>query len=137
MAAPHSGTPMAHGRPDNMTENLDWIARAGARAKGRRPDYFEDPATDRTLSILMALVAEVSVVKDRLDTIERLLEQKGSIRRADIEAYAPDADAAYERALSTKEYIARMLRGVQQHMESMQVDEKPLEEVTLELEKLP
>lgn len=137
MAAPHSGTPMAHGRPDRMTENLDWIARAGTRAKGRRPDYFEDPALDRTVSILMAVVAEVSVVKDRLDTIERLLEQKGSINRADIETYAPDRDAAYERALGTKDYIARVLRGVQQHMESMEVDEPSLEDVTKELEKLP
>ena len=48
-----------------MTE-IDWIARSGTRAKGARPKYFDDPAIDRLLSIVMALAGEVAVVKDRL-----------------------------------------------------------------------
>lgn len=119
-----------------MTENLDWIARSGARAKGRRPQYFEDPAVDRLTSIVMAVVAELSVVKDRLDTVERLLDARGTISRADIEAYAPDRDAAYERALGTKAYIARVMRGVQQQMEAMQVAEPTLDDVSRELKDL-
>ena len=34
---------------------LDWIALSGAKARGKRPAYFDDPATDRLLSITMAL----------------------------------------------------------------------------------
>jgi hypothetical protein len=67
-----------------MTGEIDWIARAGAKAKGKRPAYFQDPAIDRMLSITMALVGEVSVMRERLDTIERLLDDKGTISRADI-----------------------------------------------------
>jgi hypothetical protein len=78
-------------------ESVDWIARAGAKAKGRRPDYFEDPAIDRLLSLAMALTAEVSVLRERLDTVERLLEVKGGLNRADIESYMPDARAGEER----------------------------------------
>ena len=52
-----------------MTDDLDWIALAGKRAKGKRPEYFDDFAIDRLMSIVMALVAEVSVVRQRLDTI--------------------------------------------------------------------
>jgi hypothetical protein len=112
---------------------LDWIARAGAKAKGKRPQYFDDPALDRMLSILMAVVGEVSVLKERLDTVERLLDAKGTISRADIEAYEPDREAAYERGLATKEYIARVMRGVQQDMEAMVGDEPPVEQVSREL----
>ena len=54
--------------------SVDWIGRAGTRAKGARPKYFEDPATDRLLSIVMALAGEVAVVKERLDSVERLLD---------------------------------------------------------------
>ena len=46
-----------------MTEGLDWIARSGARAKGKRPAYFDDPGDDQLLSILLALVGEVSVLR--------------------------------------------------------------------------
>lgn len=30
-----------------MTQGLDWIARSGARARGRRPAFFDEPAVDR------------------------------------------------------------------------------------------
>lgn len=102
-----------------MTDEIDWIGRSGKKAKGKRPAYFEDPAIDRTLSIVMALVAEVSVMRERMDTIERLLEAKGSINRADIESYTPDRAAGKERGLLTKAYIARIMRGVQQDMEAL------------------
>ena len=113
--------------------DIDWIARAGKRAKGKRPDFLGDPVSERMLSILMAVVGEVSVVKERLDTVERLLDQKGTISRADIEAYSPDPDAAYARAMLTKDYIARVMRGVQQDMESMQTDERAVSEISTEL----
>ncbi|MGL4541611.1 MAG: hypothetical protein ACRCUI_03775 [Polymorphobacter sp.] len=102
-----------------MTEAIDWIARAGAKAKGKRPAYFEDPATDRLLSIVMAVAGEMSVLRERLDTIERLLETQGSISRADIETYVPDKAAAAERGVLTKSYIARIMRGVQQDLEAL------------------
>jgi hypothetical protein len=108
-----------------LTEDLDWIARAGKKAKGKRPTYFEDPAIDRLLSITMALVGEVSVMRERLDTIERLLDAKGSLSRAEIEAYAPDKAAARERGLLTRAYIARIMRGVQQDLEALEALAEP------------
>ena len=116
-----------------MSEGIDWIARAGAKAKGKRPQYFDNPAIDRTLSILLAVAGEVSVLRERLDTVERLLEAKGTISRADIEAYQPDRDAAYQRGLATKEYVARIMRGVQQDMEAMAASEPPVEDVSRRL----
>jgi hypothetical protein len=117
----------------SMTDDIDWIARAGTRAKGKRPDFLGDPASERMLSILLALAGEVSVLRERLDTVERLLEAKGTIDRADIDAYRPDSDAAYDRGVMTKAYIARILRGMQQEMEAMQATEKPLAEISDEL----
>jgi hypothetical protein len=117
-----------------VTEEIDWIARAGKKAKGKRPAYFEDPALDRTLSIVMALVGEVSVMRERMDTLERLLAAKGSISRADIEAYEPDKAAARERGLITREYIFRVMRAVQQDMEALaELEEPSVEELSEQL----
>jgi hypothetical protein len=109
-----------------MTEEIDWIARAGARAKGRRPDYFEDPALDRLLSLTMALVGEVSVLRERMDTVERLLEAKGTISRADIDAWQPDRAAGEERGIATRAYIARVMRGFQQEVEALEAADPPI-----------
>ncbi len=114
-----------------MTEEIDWIARAGAKAKGKRPAYFEDPAIDRLMSITMALASEVSVMRERMDTIERLLHAKGTISRADIEAYEPDREAGTQRGLLTREFIQRIMRGVQQDMEALdELAEPTVEELS-------
>ncbi len=113
--------------------DVDWIARAGTRAKGARPKYFEDPAIDRLVSVVMALTGEVAVLKERQDTVERLLDTQGTISRADIEAYAPDRVAGHERGLATREFVARVLRGVQQDMESLEMTESSVEDVSRQL----
>lgn len=115
------------------TDQLDWIARSVARAKGKRPDYFDDPAIDSVLSIVLALVAEVSVQRQRADTLERLLEARGLLKRAEIESFAPDATTARERGEATAAYIARVMRGVTQAMEAMAADDPPVEQVSREL----
>ncbi|MEL7188494.1 MAG: hypothetical protein AAGK17_02990 [Pseudomonadota bacterium] len=114
-------------------DEIDWISLAGRKAKGKRPQYFDAPENERMLSILMSLVAEVSVVRERLDTVERLLDERGTISREDIESFEPDRDAAFERGLKTREYIARVMRGVQQSMEAMKESEPDLETVSKDI----
>jgi hypothetical protein len=109
-----------------VTEGIDWVARAGIKAKGRRPEFHDDPAIDRLLSLTMALVGEVSVLRERIDTVERLLETKGSVNRADIEAYVPDSAASEQRGLATRAYIARVMRGFQQEVEALENPDPPI-----------
>lgn len=115
------------------TDELDWIRLSGKRAKGRRPEYFEDRAVDHTLSIVMALVGEVSVLRERNDTLERLIEEHGLLKRADIDAYVPDKVAADERGQATMEYIARIMRGPQQAVEALKTPDRPTDEVIKDL----
>lgn len=103
----------------NSEPSVDWIALAGAKPKGKRPYFFDDPAVERVLAITMAVAQELAVTRERLDTIERLLEKSGALKRADIDAYVPDPAAATERAEWSRAYIARVLRIVQQEMEAL------------------
>jgi hypothetical protein len=72
-------------------------------------------------------------MRERLDTIERLLESKGTLTRADIESYVPDREAAFERGCLTHEYICRVMRAVQQDVASMAAGEPSVEEVRKDL----
>ena len=102
---------------------LDWIHLTGAKPLGKRPYFLDDPAVERVLAITMAVAQEVSVLRERVDTIERLLENGNAIKRADIDAYEPDPAAATERAEWQRMYIARILRIVQQELEALNAPE--------------
>jgi hypothetical protein len=95
----------------------DAIAEAGAKAAGKRP-YFLDEEVEAVLAITMAVAQELAVSRQRVDTLERLLEAKGLLSRSEIETFAPDPAASVERALANQEYIARILRIVQQRNEA-------------------
>lgn len=95
------------------------IVMAGNKSKGGRPYFLEDPAVERVLNISMAIAADLAVLHERLDTIERLLEVKGHLKRAEIEAYVPDDAAAEERQAWHARFSARILRIVQQEVEAV------------------
>lgn len=114
---------------------LDPLALAGAKAKGKRPYFLEQPDTERVLNIVMTLAQEVAVMRERMDTIERLLEKKKTISRKDIERFAPSKAEAAERGLMMQEFIARVLRIVQQEREAIESDDQTSEAVADELAK--
>ena len=117
-----------------MTDTaFDWMAAANKRAKGKRPEFFDDPQDERLLSILMAVVGEVSVLRERMDTVERLLEAKGTVTRKDIDGYTPDKQAAYERGLMIREYIYRVMRGPHQMLQELENPDQPVEEISREM----
>jgi len=88
-------------------------------AKGKRPVYLDDPQVDKLLTIVMALTGELSVQRDRLDTIERLLAAKGILSVAEIDAYEPLEEVAKEREHWRAEYIARILRVLQEPLNTL------------------
>lgn len=80
------------------------------RPKGRRPQLFDDPAIDQLHAAFVALATELSVAFDRIDTLERLLEQRAGVSRAEIEAYRPDDAAGAARAARRADIAERLLR---------------------------
>lgn len=114
--------------------SIDPIKLANSKARGKRPYFFKDPDVERVLAITMAVAGELAVMRERLDTIERLIEQNGVVRREDIERFTPDKAAADERGLWHQDYIARILRIVQQEIEGLAASdrEESAEELTKE-----
>ena len=77
-------------------------------AKGRRPAFYEDPAIDQLFAIVTALTGEISVLFDRLDSVERLLAKTGALSIDAVEAYGPDGPAAAVRAERRDELLRRV-----------------------------
>lgn len=79
-------------------------------AKGRRPFFFPDPNTDKLLSMIAALAGEVAVLRQRVDTHERLADRRGIFSAADVEAYSPAVEVSDERARWRQEFLQRVFR---------------------------
>jgi len=100
--------------------SVDHIADAGRKARGKRPYFFDNVQSEQLLNITMALASELAVTRERLDTVERLLESANVLSQDDIESYVPDGKAVEdERQLWQQEFIARILRIVQQDREAV------------------
>lgn len=93
------------------------------RAKGKRPAYFRDAENDKLLAIIMAVAGELSVLHERLDTVERIVETKGLISKDEIDRYRPDDRVLAEREKWRTEYLERVLRIVRQELESTRTGE--------------
>ena len=89
-------------------------------AKGKRPQYFSDPAIDKLLWVSVTLAQELAVTRERLDSVERLLAARGVLKAGAVDAYAPTPAVAAVRDQGRADFIARVLR----------VGEAELEEVT-------
>jgi len=78
------------------------------RSKGRRPEFYEDPAVDQLFAIVTALTAEVSVLYDRLDTLERVLARTRALKLPDLESYVAAGEVADARVRRRDELLRRV-----------------------------
>ena len=69
--------------------------------------------------MVMALAGEVSVLRERLDTVERLAQSKGILSIEEIETYQPNDQVAQEREQWRPDYLARVLRVLQEEVDSL------------------
>jgi hypothetical protein len=79
-------------------------------ARGRRPFFFADANTDKLLAMIAALAGEVAVLRQRVDTHERVAAERGAFSVGDIEAYAPTTEISDERARWRQEFLQRVFR---------------------------
>ncbi len=93
-----------------MTRVAPEDVRLPRSAKGKRPHFFADPAIDQVMTFVLELMAETTALRERADTVERLLEANGAVSRADIEAYRPDPELEQQRAAWADEFVRRVLR---------------------------
>jgi hypothetical protein len=77
--------------------------------------FFDDEMVDVMLNALTGLAMELSVVRERLDTVERVLDSEGVATRDLIEAYMPDKAAHAERVEARMQLIRATLDPFKDH----------------------
>lgn len=79
-----------------------------------RPEqvFFDDPALDRALGMVMHLAAELYVTRDRLRSLERVLEQQGLIEDGQLDNYHPDEAERAALIEDRDAYVTHLMQGL-------------------------
>ncbi|MCA1647373.1 MAG: hypothetical protein LC797_18575 [Chloroflexi bacterium] len=80
--------------------------------------FFHDPAVDRVLGVVMELAGELYVARNRLRTLEILLQQRGTLSVADLDSYRPSPEEHSQRLAERDAFIQRILRPMTAQAES-------------------
>jgi hypothetical protein len=91
--------------------------RRWARGVGR-PRYLLPEDNDRLLIMMVALMSEVSALRDRLDTHEAVAELGGVPTAAAIEAYELTPDRRTAREANRQAMLKRVLRVITEEREA-------------------
>jgi len=80
----------------------------------QRPEqvFFDDPAMDRALGMIMHLAAELYVTRDRLRSLEKILEQRGLVEEGQLDRYRPDETERRALAEDRDAFVAHLMEIV-------------------------
>jgi hypothetical protein len=80
--------------------------------KGRRAVPGVDPRVDTLMGMVMALTSEVSILRDRLDTHERLAQTNTPPTSVTVDDFVPDEAAQRERGARRTHMIQKVCRPI-------------------------
>lgn len=92
-------------------------------AKGKRPKFYQDAASDQLMSMVMVLASELNVMRDRMDAQERVAKQHGIDLAAGIDALELDDAALEQREAWRQGFMSRLFYLTRKEAEEAQIGE--------------
>ncbi|TVS11614.1 MAG: hypothetical protein EA417_17930 [Gammaproteobacteria bacterium] len=79
-------------------------------SRGEKPRFHDDPAVDDLMTMVTALSCEVAVLRERVDTHERLAERQLGCAPETVESFSPNESEQIERAQLRQALIDSVFR---------------------------
>lgn len=95
----------------------------------RRPVYLGDPDLDRVMMMLTALAGEVSALRERIDTHERIAAMGALATEAAVEAFTLTDAVAADRSAVREAMLKRVYRVLFEELELAHRAEQAEEDV--------
>jgi hypothetical protein len=73
-----------------------------------RPRFIADTGNEKLWDVVLALSTELAATRSRLDALERVLAERGSLPVGAVEAWQPSPDAAVARVQDMQAYTQRV-----------------------------
>ncbi len=95
-----------------MGESNERLPRA---PKGKRASFYAEPGVDQLYGIVAALAAELWAARERIDTLERALEQAQVLPPGAVERFQPSAEIAATRQQEREAFIQRVFQVLEDY----------------------
>ncbi len=92
--------------------------------KGKRSTFFDDPAIDHVIAMLLALSGEVWSLRERVHVIEKVAADNGLDLPALVEAYALSDDDQAVLAEQRQAFIERIMFVLREEIEQLKSDNR-------------
>ena len=83
-----------------------------------RPTYLQPGDLDRVMVMMVALMSEVSALRDRMDTHEAVAELGKPVSASAIEAYELTSERQAAREVNREAMLKRVLRAITEEREA-------------------
>lgn len=87
--------------------------------RNTRPAFHDQAAIDRLIAMVLALTGEVSVLRDRVATLEALGQKSGWLAPGAVDGYVPELPERQQRERTREQLLAHVTRPMRQEVEGL------------------
>lgn len=113
--------------PSPLEPNPKRLPRRRWARGADRPEYLHPGDNDRLMVMMVALMSELSALRDRLDTHEALAELGAGAGTGAVEAYELTPERQAVRAANREAMLKRVLRAIIEQREAASESRKHIE----------
>ena len=88
-------------------------------SKGKRSVFFDDPAVDHLMSMVLALGSDLWSLRERVYVLESVAESKGLFLHDDVEEFTLTEEQEAELRSLRKEFIDRMMFVLKEEVDQL------------------
>lgn len=88
-------------------------------SKGKRQQFFSDPAIDHMAAITLSLASEFWSLRERVYVLETLAEQSGTFSRSAVESYELSETERSELDHLRQEFMERLLFVLREELDDV------------------
>jgi hypothetical protein len=99
--------------------------------RGGRPFFFDDPAIDKVLNMVVTLASEVWALRERVAAMEGIGVRQGALSPGEVDDYEFTPEQEQRMGADRKEFIDNLFRVLQESVEAA-VANSPKAQETLE-----
>ena len=103
--------------------------------KGKRPSFFDESAVDQIVTMMLEMMAELWVVKERVYTLEKVLGDAGIAAKEQIETCEMSAEEVAELEGARRNFIATIMRSLEANFVDRASMQTEIDALTDEMKK--
>jgi hypothetical protein len=106
-----------------MSESADSRPHPVQHSRGARPHFYSEPGLDQAMSMILVLASELSVMRDRIDAMERVATHHGIDFVTEINQLVLDQAALDAREQSRQTLLQRLYYVVRKQAHELASDD--------------